>query len=330
MLEGASALPPLDRMLTDAVNCTGWPQSRVYLEAQKWITTTADVLQSGHVHIGSCVPYNKTLSGTQTFDVLVQLHNAPTSRIDEIHIITNDGTNGAAVIMSKYVFATPFVCPAVNANRGNLCKTAVRMTVATALNPYDGLTTLKFKAVENYTAGYVPPTNEAFTLFLASLNARVVLKNSKPKNPYVPKRNGGRAFVKEVWEYTAVYFEGDFPLTARKGNWTTDLVVSETERGNVTATFVSVDPNFHNVDSEGMVQPLLGTQQQAFAGPIRKQILVNTTALSNGYHKLFMRADSFFAPGVLSNSTQFGTAANPFGGGTLSGALLVGFLVQNP
>lgn len=62
---GAVILPPLERMLTQATNCSGWPEPRQWIEAQQWWTNAGDDIdsQSQHFHLGGCMPYNQTLTG---------------------------------------------------------------------------------------------------------------------------------------------------------------------------------------------------------------------------------------------------------------------------
>lgn len=59
-------LPSAQRMLgADYADCSGWPERRVYVEAQQWFTGPgADIAsQSTHTHIGACMPYKQTISG---------------------------------------------------------------------------------------------------------------------------------------------------------------------------------------------------------------------------------------------------------------------------
>lgn len=87
----SQSLPPPERMLSQQWNCTGWPEPRVWIEAQQWWTDAgeeADIEHtSRHFHIGACMPYGQTVSGVVTIDVLTQLHNNQDHYISEVYFL---------------------------------------------------------------------------------------------------------------------------------------------------------------------------------------------------------------------------------------------------
>lgn len=58
-------LPDINRPLTNKFNCTGWPEPRIYVEGQVWVTEEGGdpSVDAAHLHVGACMPWNQTLSG---------------------------------------------------------------------------------------------------------------------------------------------------------------------------------------------------------------------------------------------------------------------------
>lgn len=115
----------------------------------------------------------------------------------------------------------------------------------------------------------------------------------------------------------------DMGLQSVFGNWTTPLFegrVNTEPTANITGVFVSIDPSFH------AKPPNIGRVVVDSPGAWATGTLtIDTTKLSKGMHKLFIRMDSFVPPGVIHNpspNNKFSTPDNPFVGGTVSGGLL--------
>src|SRR5574338_1040135 len=79
------------------VDCSGYPEPRVFLEVQDWWLQTpgASGTSFGHVHVGTCFPYGATLSGPVAFDVRGVMHDNPgvLQRVD-IALFTGDDSGG--------------------------------------------------------------------------------------------------------------------------------------------------------------------------------------------------------------------------------------------
>ena len=124
-------------------------------------------------------------------------------------------------------------------------------------------------------------------------------------------------------------------MTPVSGQWTfgpvTTLISTSSKQvfSNVTHSFASLDPAFH-------ASPVnVGTVRLDVPGPYLGTLTLDTTTLSNGVHKLFLRADSFVSPSTVfvvtdPNIQNPFSVSNPFPGGTNSGVLLMPFCVQNP
>ena len=132
--------------------------------------------------------------------------------------------------------------------------------------------------------------------------------------------NGGRplqAYRKPPWieargwytgtEYENARFTSPMPSGPLQGNWTFNVSLAPGSGGTpVNHVLVSLDPHFHfdPVDRGNVIFEK--------AGPYVGPITIDTTKLSNGVHRLFMRTDS------------------PVAAGTGSGVLAFNFTVNNP
>src|SRR5438093_7713516 len=65
----------------NSLTCEGYPQARVFVDAQSWWRTTPGMSGTdfGHVHVGGCIPERETLSENTQLDVRVMLHDNPAS-----------------------------------------------------------------------------------------------------------------------------------------------------------------------------------------------------------------------------------------------------------
>ena len=79
----ALILFPVAGFTAEPPDCSGYPEERVFLEAQAWwwLSDKTDRVQTGddfgHVHVGTCFPHGQTVSGDVEFDVRLVMHNNP-------------------------------------------------------------------------------------------------------------------------------------------------------------------------------------------------------------------------------------------------------------
>lgn len=57
----------------DPLTCTGYPESRVFLEVQSWWKEPS-IADQMHLHAGTCFPLAQTISGTLHLDIRLMLH----------------------------------------------------------------------------------------------------------------------------------------------------------------------------------------------------------------------------------------------------------------
>jgi len=274
----------------DPVNCTGYAEPRVSLETQDWWTVPGNAIegQSQHVHLSTCFPLDQTLSGVVPFDIHVQLHMNP-------GVLTNVDLQVFGNNISIYqVAATPnFTCPT------SQCDLWYHLDYDTTKVPTDGSLEFRFHATVTSPSGDVGYTSTGWQANLANGGGRPVQVYRTP--PFIESRG---------W-YTQTKYENArittaVPTAPVSGLWTVGVKLGAGAGGTVAShVLVSLDPHFHAVPVDrGTV---VFEQNGSYTGPVT----IDTTTLSNGPHRLFMRTDS--------------TAA----AGTDSGALVINFVVAN-
>ena len=119
---GWAAAPPSKAVLNpDPKTCEGYPEKRVYLEAQSWWEAQAGPAshpgtgKQGHIHVGTCFPlYQKLTASTLHLDVFVQLHNLP-SQINNFQVDVETGGDGSNIFHS-IVPGFRRTCPTADCN----------------------------------------------------------------------------------------------------------------------------------------------------------------------------------------------------------------------
>lgn len=257
----------------DPLTCTGYSEPRVFLEAQDWWQPPGQE-DFGHVHMGMCFPrtnlpdgsINK-VSGTVHFDFVVKLHNNP-GTLDFVRIHLYDGNGQNHQVVRVNVGST---CPSGD------CTFNIPVDLDTRVSSTDGYANIRAAAIVHHPehGGTKRFAGAAWPMYLA---------NGNPvKDAIKPTRIAGSS-----WYTGALYEEAELnsllPYTV-SGTWT-PLVRMEKGAGgvNVTSSFVSIDPSFH----ASPVDP--GTVVLDRVGPYKGPVSIDTTALSNGSHKLFIRA----------------------------------------
>jgi len=283
--------PDPQRMLTSPLDCSGWPEPRVYVEAQQWFTGPSKdiVTQSKHTHIGACVPsINSSISGVLVLDVLAQLHMMNDHVLDELHA---ELVLGSSKVPLGEELRVNMDCTAPDQQL--YCMRVYRLQLDTTRAIYDGVNSIKIFADLRNTHPQTqrdPALGQGFGSNTA-FAFPVTLKNGKPANPTpagpAATRLMARGTMSFPWSYTEVFWYGALPTQPVSGLWTTPLVqsVQHSKAAEVTGTFASLDPAFHKTaPSEGSV---LLRSDKAYRAPFT----IDTTKLPNGRHKLFVRTD---------------------------------------
>jgi len=269
--------------------CDGYEEPRVFLEAQAWWQGETDAFPGRHIHVGTCFPLEQNVSGIVHFDVVLHLHEMQgNGEIRTLHLdFRRPGTLAHAGFSTNV--SVDLSCEVSD------CSWVIPMDVDTNVDPEDGLRVFHFRAK-------VVPTADGSTFFAATYwNA--VLNNGKrlspPSDPTTLRSPGGTNWYTGV-KYVRMLCPAngyDFVSLPQSG------VVSIQCNFTRETAFASIDPSFHAVPPDlGMV-----VLDESTGGT--KTLLIDTTTLPNGEHKLFMRTSTV---GVAPPGVGSGVLVLPF------------------
>jgi hypothetical protein len=282
-----------------AQTVTYLPPGRPF-EAQSWWTPKeAEDGEPMHVHLGSATsPLFRTISGSVAFNVTAKLHFA---------------TGGFRFIDSTWA-------PRVGTRSANLLTgdpTSVQqdgtytVTATTTGGSYDGIQryTIQSQFVINNPA---TPAVHGKAL-LTRLRGHTRLANGTTSISAMSPQDliGSAWFAPADFEgrgySTAQIASRSIPTGPVSGIWAPLVMVGSSESGQTRHLFVTVDPDFHNHHHGWVIADVPNVSRRY------RQVFIDTTKLANGMHRLFVKA---------SDKGMFPT-------GTLEGAIVLGFEVQN-
>ncbi|MDQ3222528.1 MAG: hypothetical protein M3Q75_03510 [Gemmatimonadota bacterium] len=105
----ALMLAPAAHAAADPVACTGYPETRQFVDAQSWWEQTGGA-EPRHLHVGACVPEREQLTGTVRIDLKVQMHANP-GKVTYVAIVWETGYSGDHTYQS---FNPGWTCPVGN------------------------------------------------------------------------------------------------------------------------------------------------------------------------------------------------------------------------
>lgn len=297
---------------------TIYPETRQFVENQAWWMPGVgqpdnSSTHHGHTHMGACIPERETTSsGNLTINVRVMLHDNP-GKANYVSMVFK-GTDYETTVQKCYLRASAadFTCPGPSpTGKGDFtcaqpgtCERWLTFSWPISAFGHSGLQEVRFR-------GFVPFSGTS-TEMRTNLNFQTYIQNGKStanvtRQPYL--RGKG-------WYTHALYCESDFrtlplPDGSVSGTWTPtvgQVTHSSDASLPVTHSFQSIDPDFH------AIPPNPGTVLRDAAGPFGPTgVAIDTTTLTNGTHKLYLKADCR-DDSLLS---------------TNSGVLVVSFVVAN-
>jgi hypothetical protein len=249
------------------------------LETQDWWTVPGAPVEGGsqHIHLSTCFPLDQTLSGTVPFDLHVQLHLNP-GRLSQVDL----QVFGTGVDVTQVAANPNFTCPTAQ------CDLWYHIDYDTTRVPVDGYLEFRFHAKVIAPDGSIGHTATGWQATIANGGGRMVKNYRTP--PWIEARG---------W-YTGVEYENarltsTLPNGSVSGVWTFGCKLDRGSGGTpATHVLVTLDPKFH-ADPVDRGRPVFEQN-----GPFTGTLSIDTTTLTNGVHKLFMRTDSSIATGVGS------------------------------
>jgi hypothetical protein len=300
----------------DPGTCTGYAEPRVAKESQSWWSQGAGLAnpqpkddltgRDEHAHMKVCVPYNRPVSGVVRFDLDMQIHEMRGGVIHRARIQDRSDT----LINHDLVDETRPVC----APTGN-CR-----YVHTVFLNTDTLATgkheFRFHNEIKRPDGARSLATNGWHICIRSCSPNVV-------QAVTPPEEEGRARWFEAppsttdYGYnnararTALPYAGG-ASTPLLGLWCPMIRTLTGAGGRPTVrTFVSVDPRWHDYSVPGHPNGWPGMVIVDEPNAINRPVCIDTTRLTDGMHKLYMRGD--------------GQAAT----GKQGGVYVIPFLVQN-
>jgi hypothetical protein len=281
--EAAAATP-------NPLTCAGYPEPRVFLESQTWWIQTPGKTGTtfGHMHVGACLPTERTVSGVVGIDVRIILHDNP-GEFDYWNPVLVSDTQELS--LTHVTDLHGLTCPS------GTCVGWSHADVDTRQLDYDGRQELRIRAYTNTPDG---------NIMHSSINAFLDLANGKTVNPL-----DRRAYQRGKGWYTGSgYCEASFlsavPYGPVSGTWSPTVLIADHGAADdlaVTHHTIRIDPDFH------ATPPKPGTIISDGAGQLAATTLsIDTRTLANGAHKLHLRADCDDPRG----STNSGVLVVPF------------------
>lgn len=270
-------------------NCDDFSESRIPLESQTWwwrrlpSQTGTDF---GHLHVFTCFPSRQQVSGVVEFDLRVILHENP-SVLERVHIqgwpdtdIDNSGTG------CEYITGNLWCADEVSL----VCKTDhcvwwFKAQIDTNRFQSDGLKELRIRAKAETPDGRSMSNSTSW--FLDVRNG----KGQGAESNY----HDGQVIASRGWYDCHGYTVAEIHVDGRPPDpvppsWEVRVVAEPgtTEScdhvDEVAYHLVAVDPDFHGGDP--------GLVIREGDGELDDTITIDTTQLSDGWHKLVLRADA--------------------------------------
>ncbi|MEN8260438.1 MAG: DNRLRE domain-containing protein, partial [Pseudomonadota bacterium] len=287
----------------------GCAEDEIYISSQDWwLTTPGEVGKDGkpgndfgHLHTELCFPHKATVSGEMTLNVTSIMHKNPGEFLklviemwaDNVDFKTPDCPEDNAVACKKF-FHSPRSLEKCQATGGVLtdpvtCTWQDTLTFDTRVFPWDGWQQFRVRATVDEPDGKSMRT---------STGLHAYLKNGKTvKHVYSdPDLLEARGWYSDVG-YATSKVEG---LTAGpvSGLWAPWVEMQPGAGGiPITSHYVALDAAVHAGN--------FGTPLLQGDGPYEGRVMIDTTTLTNGWHKLFLKAGAFDPITGSTNSGLF-------------------------
>lgn len=267
--------PTPDPGVDPRVDCSAYPEPRVFLEAQDWWDPIPELGGLGHIHAGLCFPLHQTVSGTLQFDMRVIVHE---NKGQIIRVKMQDDQS------KEHHLEFPNITPP----DGGTHVYWFPMTIDTTQMD-DGMQLFRFYVDLEHSNGNRQTARPIFPAFVDNGGPYTSNANDKWVKPTgwynveTPLRDFGY-----LW---AAIASADYdPLTPVSGVWQPQVkcTVNATDTSPpVLRTIAHIDPNFHAVPED------TGTTILDVAGEFSGNLSIDTTQLSNGQHVLLVRCKQF-------------------------------------
>lgn len=263
----------------------GCKTTEVFADIQDWWTHTDEDKDFGHLHVGICFPFRQQLTGSYTFRVRTALHHNPGTLtriamyVESSPLVTGTKTcapNGG-LACAPNVPRTIKTCATTNGtlmDNGETCVWWDNLTVNIGAIKEDGYQEFRMK-------GYVKEPDGTEMIVSNALIAYV--KNGRP----ISNTSNATWMTGRGWYTNAGYANANIenpPLFTVAGTWNPKVKFNAPSGDPITSYYAALDTDFHN----GNPGIALKSGTSAWTG----NISIDTTKLTNGWHRLFLKSDA--------------------------------------
>jgi hypothetical protein len=280
------------------VSPMGCTTNEVFADIQDWWTHADKSKDHGHLHVGICFPFGKTISGTYSFRVRTVLHHNPgiltriAMYVESSPLMTGTttcATNGGLACV-KTVPRKISECSktaGVLTDNGETCTWWDSLSVNIGAVKEDGYQEFRMKGYVKEPDGTEMIVSNALIAYVN--NGRTVSNTSNPT------RLTGRG-----WYTNAGYANANLespPMGKVAGIWKPYVIFNAPSGDPITGYYAALDTDFHNNNP--------GTPIKSGTSAWRGNLSIDTTMLTNGWHRLFLKSDAaqpdgFTNSGVLA------------------------------
>lgn len=292
-----AVLPAPASAAGDPLTCVGYPEPRVFMEAQSWWGFERGIFARlgqapdtgnafGHGHLGACVPLDNPsypVTGVMQVDFVVKLHQNPGSiRKIEAEISDADGDVG---LHSLYTGGSTVTCPTD-------CTKIIPTTFDTRLSRYDGRVGFQPRVIIDEPDGNFMRPSLRFPFYVR--NGKTTKDNVSSTN--VPLGYGWYGPTNSNAGYTWARLDSGVPQAPVSGLYTLKAsFLSDGGGFNTTYYRIAVDPDIHagllgTIVTEARTSCTPGGS--GCSGPRKAFFTIDTRTLSNGVHKVMLLSDA--------------------------------------
>jgi hypothetical protein len=244
----------------DPVACTGYPEPRVFIEAQDWWMPIPGLGGQGHVHLGMCWPVGVSVGGSLRVDMRILFHGNK-GRLDLIKL----QDDRSVTLLRVFPNYTP-----PDATDSTYWRTFVLDTRRVP----DGRRLFRWYARLRHVNGNQEYARAGFMLDVQNGRVdvdRVPWGHFLGSGWYKELRPGGN------WGYQTATLKSGIPRAPVRGIWRPRVSFDCNGCRPMSFYFATVDPDFHNGHRGWIVRSGSGGWSGEFG--------IDTTRLENGPHR---------------------------------------------
>lgn len=291
-----TSLAAAQALVTTATpNPMGCQAGDIFIDMQDWWSNPNPSKDHGHLHVSVCFPYMKTLTGKVTFRVRSVMHMNPGSLVRLAIYTTTANVAGTVTCGGNGALACATGLPRTLArctatggtvsDNGATCTWWDNLTVNTASVAYDGWQEFRIKGYVNEPDG---------TKMIVSNGLHAYFKNGHTvknaiSNPSMVTARG--------WYTDANYTNANMtnlPASPVSGIWKPYVIFNAPSGAPITGYYAALDTDFHH--------QVPGIPIKSGTSAWKGNLVIDTTKLSNGWHRLFLKSDAYMKSSGSTNS----------------------------